>query len=213
MKRFLSVLLLAPLVMPLPARADIVLVTAQVGWSCGTGTGGFEPGCSPDLEQGQLTMTYDSAAIDTDAAPGQGTFVNPLYSFRMTVEQTARPDLVFTLAGSSRLGFGSDGFGSKLTLHVDVVDESGALGRGSFILDVVSPDDLLDHDQMPQVPFWQFARGIGGSGYGVQETDWAPGFAATAVTEPISIACVVTGLCLLRLGRHRRGFGLRVPGE
>lgn len=119
----------------LGAQASLVVVTAPVGWSCGTGTGGFEPGCTPDVERGTLNFTYELSTPDSDPDPLRGAFQGAITSFSMTVKQQTRPDLNFVLAGSGFI-FTQSEFDFSMHLSVYVIDVSGALGAGSLNLGI-----------------------------------------------------------------------------
>jgi hypothetical protein len=191
--------------------AALVTVAADVTWTCTTGNGGFEAGCNPDVETGNIVFNYWSDVIDTDQGLSAGQFESPLASFSMTVEQQSRPDLVFSLSGPSAIRFAANSSGDTLLqLTADVLDQSGSLGYGSFVLNVYRTNFLGDVNELPGASFWNGAIAYVGVGYGVSETDWASNFtvSATEIAEPSTIAAVVFGLIALALTSRRQGATL-----
>lgn len=191
------------------AHGALITVEAAVGWSCTTGNGGFEPGCTPDVELGRLRFSYEAVFADSNPAPDTGTFSGLITDFRMTVAQDARPDLEFQLVGGGSMSFtrfGAGGADQRLTINVVVDDLSGSLGIGSLSLNVYNTNYLSTLDAPPAVAFWLGAFANVGTGYGASERDWGTNFRAT-IPEPGSAMLGALALLLACACRQQPRHG------
>lgn len=187
--------------------STLVTVSAPVGWSCGTGTGGFEAGCNPNVEQGTFGFTYDLSVADSDPDPTRGVFQGAITSFYMTVQQKTRPDLLFTLAGANSITLGSPGGDLGFRLDLAAFDQSGSMGTASIWLNVYRVSYLMSHpdglNYLPGASFWSgavaFVGNVSGAGYNVNETDWGVAFDASGAEQRAPEPGTV-GLMLLGLG-------------
>jgi hypothetical protein len=87
MKRALA--LITSLTFTVSAQAGLINLTVPVGWSCATGTGGFEPTCDPAVETGWMSLTYLTDVADSDTFT-TGRFENAIVDFSMTVAEFPR---------------------------------------------------------------------------------------------------------------------------
>lgn len=196
-------------IITLPAMASEILVSGNVGWSCGTGTGGFEPLCNPDVERGYFELLYDDSAVDSDPAYETGLFDSSVLSFRMIVEQSTRPNLEFELASgptqiSSRVLGGSD---LSVSFRFLMSEASALFPVSEVSLGFVSVSFLSrggDPSLAPTLAFWDNAYGHGanvrpldGSFRTVGETDWAPRPIASPAPEPETLAMALLGLTMV----------------
>lgn len=191
------------------AHAALISVTADIGWSCGTGTGGFEPGCSPDVERGMMNFVYNTSISDSDASPATGVYSGAIVAFTMTVEQQTRPDLFFTLAPGPNsfnvsTASGDKGFSISLTAQ----EHSGAYGLVDFIFNgyAVGPS-LWPHDSIPAASYWERATAyVAWAVEGPTETDWGINFRAVTLVPVTGTLALLFGgaLPLLAGGLLRR---------
>lgn len=201
------------------AHAALISVTADVGWSCGTGTGGFESGCTPQVEWGKMNLVYNTSVSDSDASSTHGAYSGAIVAFTMTVEQQSRPDLFFTLAPGPNAfevwtGNGDKAFSISLTAQ----DQSGAYGYVGFRLNGYRTGLLLPDDLIYSTSDWAKAIGYVASAYTgppaadwVSETDWSTGFrAVTLVSTADTLALLLGGAVPLFAGALVRR---RVAGD
>ena len=196
--------------------STLVSVSAPVGWSCGTGTGGFEAGCNPNVEQGTFGFTYDLSVADSDPDPTRGLFQGAITSFHMTVQQETRPDLQFTLAGANSITLGSPGGDLGFSLNLAAFDQSGSLGTATIRLNVYRVSYLMSHpdglNHLPGASFWSgataFVGNVSGAGYNVNETDWGVSFSANGaerrIPEPATGVLMLVGLAAVAFAPRRR---------
>jgi len=199
------------------ANAALISVTANSGWSCGTGDGGFEAGCTPDVEYGMVNFVYDTSVPDSNPNPSPeiGVYSGALVAFTMTVEQQTRPDLFFTLApGPNTLRVGLYEGVTFLRLEFNATEQSGAFGESSdmqFGLNIYG-GFYVDMPEMslPGVSYWDSATayvgGASGPGGGASETDWAWSFRAVEIPLPGTLALMGLGLLLAARGRKLQGL-------
>lgn len=212
------------------ADSPFVRAAGPVTWWCGTGSGGFEPGCSPDPERGTLEFIYRDDVVDSNPDADGGLFLNPLVSFRMVVEQSSRPDLVFSLSGPSQFQTYRPNVGDDMAVVLTVVarDESGALPDLRFFFPFMSrllttPNRLPTADE--RIFAMTIARGctLDGSTIPgldtkcVSETDWGGLTSvtsvpfATPVPEPETYAMWAVGMALLLWSKRHWGGGRVSP--
>lgn len=154
----------------------LVKLTGQVGFSCFTGTGGFEQNCSASehVERGSFSLVYDPSIRDTDPGSSSGLFRGAIKSFTMTVSQVNRPDLSFSLveSGDFYRDFDADGWGSDwLRWNMMLDEEHGVVGRSLFSFGMYQ-QAWGNPNEMPSIDFWSGVTGFVGGGAGVNETDW-----------------------------------------
>lgn len=212
MRFFLAALRLIATAIPLlttalPSAATQISVSADVGWSCGTGTGGFEAGCI--TERGRLEFTYEDSVLDTNPDPNAGTFEGAIVSFRMLVNQELRPDLRFALVpGPSRITTTALGAGDLYaTFSWLGTEASGLFPASSFSFSVYNVSNLSHEggslSAVPSLAFWQGATAYGASvaplngTATVGETDWGQSFVASAAPEASSLAMAALGLLIV----------------
>lgn len=189
------------------AQAALISVTADVGWSCGTGSGGFEPGCSPNVERGMMNFVYNTSIADSDASPATGVYGGAIVAFTMTVEQQTRPDLFFTLAPGPNAfnvytAAGDKGFSVVLTAQ----EHSGAYGYVDFQFNGYAVGLPLD-DLIPSRSYWDRAGAYvaWASVDNVSETDWGINFrAVTLVPTSGTLALLLGGAISLTAGAVAR---------
>lgn len=202
-------LLLLAMLVATSAQASLISVTANSGWSCGTGTGGFEPGCSPNVEFGMMNFVYDTSVLDSDPDPLSGVYLGALVAFTMTVEQQTRPDLFFTLApGPNELRVPS--FAEKwVRLRFVATEQSGAYGDSSDMLFSLGfyHAGIFADDSLPGASYWEGATALVGDVAGVNETDFAWNIRAVEIPVPGTLALICIGLPLL--ARRRKAAGIR----
>lgn len=188
-------------------QAALISVTADSGWSCGTGIGGFELGCTPDVEWATINFVYSTSTHDTDPDPTWGAYEGALVAFTMTVEQQSRPDLFFTLAPGTNSIVVSYWGEKGLTLLFTATEQSGAYGDNSdmhFQLNVGNAG-LHSDDSIPGVSYWERAFAYVGSAGGVSETDWAWNFRAVSFAPlPGTLALLSLGLAGFAAARRRK---------
>jgi hypothetical protein len=157
----------------------LIKLTGQVGFSCGTGTGGFEQYCptGDHVERGTFSLIYDPSIPDTDPGANSGLFQGAITSFVMTVSQVNRPELRFSLVGRGDFHrqFGVDGTGPDwMSWNMMLDEENGAVERSLFSFGMF-PQTWDDPNGMPSTDFWSAVTGLGAGGAGVHETDWLYG--------------------------------------
>jgi hypothetical protein len=193
-----------------PAQASLIQVSGQLGWSCGTGSGGFEPGCAPDVERGTFSFAYDTSVIDSDSRIGYGLFLDAFRSFTMTVEQTTRPDLLFTLTGGENaITRGLSGDADWLRITVALAEVSSAVSASSFTFNfLVCCRGVGFPDETPTIEnYWSRSPyGLVAYGTGVGETDWLYNatLRAAVIPEPSAPLLLTIGLLALMSTRRRR---------
>lgn len=183
------------------AQAALISVTADVGWSCATGTGGFEPGCIPDVERGMVNFVYNTSIPDSDPSSTNGAYSGAIVAFAMTIEQQSRPDLFFTLApGANSMTTSFSSLGDKyVTMSLTASDQSGAYGNVGFLLRADIPRGAPPYDSIPLADAWSTAGARAGSAVGIaNETDWGINFrAVTLVPTSNTLALLLAGAIAL----------------
>jgi hypothetical protein len=210
MKRLLALTIGTVLFLAASAHAALIEVSGRSDWSCGTGTGGFEPGCSPDVETGVFSFTYDADAVDEDPAILRAVYSNIIRSFTMTVEQESRPDLLFTLASpvnSLRSGVSQSGE-TYVTFSVTLAESNNVVGTSAFTFNTYRNGVPIVPSVLPTPDnYWpRNIIGFVGSGAGVTETDWLhPGsITSRVIPEPAAPLLLAAGLLALISVRRRR---------
>lgn len=195
---------------------DSVWVSGEVGFSCGTGTGGFEKYCSDgeNIERGHFSLTYELSVRDSDSSVEGGLFRGAITSFEMGVSQINRPYLYFSLVGYGDIyRSGNDWIWWRMTLaEANNVFEPSRFSFGLVQTQLANPNEL------PTSDFWLHnVIGLLGEGAGVSETDWLyPGSlhsgtipGPVAISVPGSFWLMLVGLAgaaLQRVRRRRRTF-------
>lgn len=190
---------------------SLVQVTGEVGFSCTTGTGGFEQYCvDHHIETGTLSLVYDSSIPDSDHSEHSGLFRGTIRSFEMTVSQVNRPALSFSLVGRGdihRDGLNGDWFGWSMILK----EENGVVEPSLFWFGMYQPWPG-NPNEMPSADVWPEVIAFGGGGAGVNETDWLysgnlrVSSMPTPIPAPPSIWLLLIGAAgaLLQSGRLRK---------
>ncbi len=165
---------------------SLVKLTGQVGFSCGTGNGGFERNCAEGehVERGGFSLIYDPSVLDTDPGANKGLFQGAIKSFSMTVSQVNRPDLSFSLVGPGDFYRDSDGMGTDwMTWKMTLAETNGVVQPSAFSFGMV-PLWSEDPNEIPSIDFWSAVIGLGAGGAGVHETDWLYGGSLNAEIIP-----------------------------
>lgn len=205
LNRCISVVLLslfAPYCWAYPV--ELIRLTGAVGWSCGTGTGGFESGCQPNVEQGRFDLIYDPLIPDSDSRNEVGLFRGAITYFTMTVSQTTRPDLLFSLVGRGDIyrGFTSAG-GEGMSWHITLSEDRNTFPISLFTFGMYFSGWAENVNEVPTTEnLWQRqVTGLVASGAGVSETDWLyPGsLVASSIARPVPIPSTLW-LCLVGAG-------------
>lgn len=163
----------------------LVQVTGEVGFSCTTGTGGFEKYCEDHhIETGMLSLIYDPIIPDSDHSEHHGLFRGTIRSFEMTVSQVNRPDLSFSLAGRGDIyrGWDGDWFTWTMTLkEANDVFAPSLFSFGMYLQGAGNPNE------MPAADIWPLVTAFGGGGAGVNETDWlySGNLSASTIPRPV----------------------------
>lgn len=179
---------------------DLIELTGQVGFSCYTGTGGFENYCSKgeNVEKGNFRLVYDPLIPDTDHKMNAGLFRGTIRSFEMTVSQVNRADLAFSLVGRGNFSRGSSD-PDWLTWSMILKEESDVIKTSSFSFGMYNWSASHNPNEMPTIDFWSPTLvGFGGGGAGVNETDWLNStISARTIPRPIPVP---SSLWLLLIG-------------
>lgn len=164
---------------------ELVELTGQVGFSCGTGTGGFEGHCrsGENIESGPFRLVYDPLIPDTDHGANSGLFRGAIRSFVMTVSQINRPALHFSLVGRGDLHRHFTGGLDFVTWRMALEEENGIVGPSMFSFQLYQLT-WGDPNRMPTIDFWPVATGLVADGGGVGETDWLYSGRITAQSVP-----------------------------
>lgn len=192
---------------------DLVEIRGLVGFSCSSGSGGFEQDCVNDnIEIGPFSLIYDPSVPDTDSSQDRGLFQDAIRSFSMTVSQKYRPDLVFSLVGYGdfhRLRTAQlEGW-----LYWDMIlsEKNNVLPPSRFSFGWWEPVMPGDPNEMPTTDFWFTRTPFGGGTTGVGETDWLyGGLSVHTVPRPLpappSLWLLLIGVAgaFLQRGRLRK---------
>lgn len=194
---------------------DLIEVTGLTGWSCGTGTGGFEGRCGhgENVEKGPFDLIYDPLIPDSDDRDTVGVFRGAITQFTMTVRQSARPDLLFTLVGRGDilLGYASDG-AEAMTWRMTLSEANNAFAPSAFYFNMYFSGWPGDVNQSPNIEnlWYRNVTGYVAGGGGVSETDWlySGSLIVTAIPRPMPVPgtpwLCLTALAALGIRRLRR---------
>lgn len=179
-------------------RMDTVWITGEVGFSCGTGTGGFEKYCSDgeNIERGSFSLTYELSGRDSDLSEDRGFFRSAIKSFEMTVSQINRPHLYFSLVGHGDLQRSGNDW---VWWQMKLAEENGVVAPSSFMFGLYQLQ-LSNPNELPTSDFWsRGVVGLLGGGAGVSETDWLYPDSLRAGTVPGPVAIPESGSLWLML--------------
>lgn len=154
---------------------SIVGLSGEVGFSCGTGTGGFEQHCSEgeNVERGGFHLEYAPLTRDMDSSDSIGFFKGAISSFSMTVSQINRPSLTFSLVGRGDIYRGGM-WPEWVTWSMILKEENHVVKPSRFSFNMYGKF-WEDPNDMPTADFWSTVTGFVAEGAGVSETDWLNG--------------------------------------
>lgn len=195
------------------APTPVIQVNGQGGWSCGTGTGGFEPSnCEPEfIEPSAIHFTYKLNGADTDPDPAYGLFRNVITEFTMVVEQLTRPALEFSLANSDS-EIHLDGSSSFMNIVVWLREKNNAIpvslaSFGFYVQSFIDPNATPDVDNFWSLSPVAFAANVGNVG----ETDYMYAYTVSQemleVPLPGTLWLLVAGIMALPGLRRRSRSG------
>lgn len=165
---------------------SLIELRGQVGFSCGSGSGGFEHQCfgGENIEMGPFSLMYDPSIPDTDPRPDKGLFEGAIKSFTMTVSQLNRPDLVFSLVGQGDFERSISPFSENwLFWRMTLAEQNNVIAPSEFLFGMFN-QAAGDPNTMPGIDYWSSVAAAGVTGAGVSETDWLQSPSITVHTDP-----------------------------
>ena len=152
----------------------LVELSGLAGFSCASGTGGFEKDCAngDNIEFGPFNLIYDPSVPDTDPNQDRGFFKNAIRSFSMTLSQNHRPDLVFSLVGQGDFirSINSQNE-ARLTWAMVLKEKNNVIPHSLFTFGWQDPL-IRNPNEMPGTDFWFTSIPLDAGTTGVSESDW-----------------------------------------
>lgn len=183
------------------APISLIELRGQVGFSCGSGSGGFEQQCSggENIEMGPFSLLYDPSVSDTDPSPDKGLFEGAIRAFTMTVSQLKRPALVFSLVGSGDFERSvSPSNEDRLFWRMTLAEQNNVVAPSEFVFRLLN-QTAGDPNTMPSIDYWSTVAADGVTGAGVAEIDWLQSTSITVDTDP-GLLPTPSSLWLLMIG-------------